>query len=256
MFLPPHTTHLIQPLDDVAFATFKRKLANARRQYINSCLVLRELPKGGIQQTITEVVYRTFTPEVIIKSWTNTGLWPFDEEVIRQRVNELEPAKDDLKSAAPPRTLSEEIKHFARIELGLHQPLNQQNVGVVPEPNKIYLGSELVACKSARQSKSSTSPQQEGETEPPKKSRKRKRTENQDSSESRPKKPKVPQKRTKKVREEVDQSKYCRACNVHRPETKYWWTCPTCGHYKLCRDHAADVSLVETHRMSCHGGGH
>jgi hypothetical protein len=101
-------------LDDVEFATFKDKLAKARRQYLNTCLVLRELPKGSIQQTITEVVYKTFTPEVIIKSWSNTGLWPFNEEVIRRRVNELESREDDSKSAASPRSLTDEIKHVAR----------------------------------------------------------------------------------------------------------------------------------------------
>ena len=67
--LPPNSSHFLQPLNNLVFATLQR----------NSPLM------GSAVATAFQTA---FTPAIIRSSWENVGLWPFSPEVIKERARE------------------------------------------------------------------------------------------------------------------------------------------------------------------------
>jgi len=73
-FLPPNTTHWLQPLDDLAIGTFKNVL-NQKNSDLCFSTALHENADGKIDlQDVCEAEVQAFTKPVIRRSWTNTGL--------------------------------------------------------------------------------------------------------------------------------------------------------------------------------------
>jgi hypothetical protein len=87
LFLPPNSTHFMQPLDDTLYASFKNVIA----QEFNTAQVTAHLQKGGTnaKSVVLQVVHyaftKAFTPANVKKSWANTGLYPFDKALILKR---------------------------------------------------------------------------------------------------------------------------------------------------------------------------
>jgi hypothetical protein len=85
LFLPPNTTHLHQPLDNLTFKTFKTSLKREMSRFVGI--------DGFSHQSFTQVmlklshlvVERAFSPKVIQKSFYNTGLFPWNGKKILER---------------------------------------------------------------------------------------------------------------------------------------------------------------------------
>jgi len=89
LFLPPNTTHILQPLDNLAFCEFKRALKISMRHYLS--------PEGFSTESFTQVMLslthtimlHAFTPKTLEMSFSNTGLFPFDSLKIMQKVEQF-----------------------------------------------------------------------------------------------------------------------------------------------------------------------
>ncbi len=83
-FLPPNTSHFLQPLDDLVFAIYKSQLALLATRLANA-LRLRGM-KASAREIITAVsssaVSAAFKQSVIGKSFANCNLWPFQPDKI------------------------------------------------------------------------------------------------------------------------------------------------------------------------------
>jgi len=85
MFLPPNTTHWIQPLDNNPNACLKNCIKSIKRKRYN-CSNLTQSNKYHLLTNISiEAIDKSFKKDVIIKSFTETGVWPFDEDKIIKR---------------------------------------------------------------------------------------------------------------------------------------------------------------------------
>lgn len=76
---PPHTTHTIQPLDDVPFAC----LGNAwdsKLQELNQQMGGQKIPKTTICHEFPAVFYKAVSGEAVKKGFLNCGLWPYDPQ--------------------------------------------------------------------------------------------------------------------------------------------------------------------------------
>jgi hypothetical protein len=80
--LPPHTTHLLQPLDDVPFANLK-KVWNSKLLDKNEGVVGRQLSKEEVMHLFFESWTEAVTPETVKAGFRNTGIWPADSAVAK-----------------------------------------------------------------------------------------------------------------------------------------------------------------------------
>jgi hypothetical protein len=80
LLFPPHTTHWLQPFDDMAAAALKKTVKHMRDSQ-NWSLCFRGMkPTNTLASIIINAVTKAFTPEVIKASFKNTGIYPFDKE--------------------------------------------------------------------------------------------------------------------------------------------------------------------------------
>ncbi len=85
-FLPPNTSHFLQPLDDKVFAIYKSVLAQLAQR------LAAALRSNGEKATAREIitaassfaVAAAFKPSVIVESFANCHLWPFDADKIQE----------------------------------------------------------------------------------------------------------------------------------------------------------------------------
>lgn len=83
MFLPKNTTHFLQPLDIYVFGTLRK----AMNQSTSSSLIWSEESSLNhmVRDAVLDGMDRAFTPALIKASFQSTGIFPFNEELIRSR---------------------------------------------------------------------------------------------------------------------------------------------------------------------------
>ena len=77
---PPHCTHCLQPLDDTPFGSFKIGYQKNLLR-VNRILYGQKMSKATFFRAFVAAYSSVMTPEIIRKSWKNTGLMPFDRSV-------------------------------------------------------------------------------------------------------------------------------------------------------------------------------
>jgi hypothetical protein len=86
-FLPPNTSHFLQPLDNLMFAILKSQIG-ILATHLKNALETLGLPEGDSMILITAVLSSAeamaFAPEKIILSFSNVGAWPFNAEKIKR----------------------------------------------------------------------------------------------------------------------------------------------------------------------------
>ena len=84
---PPHCTHLMQPLDDVLFASFKVEYQKHLMR-INHLLYGQKMSRSTFFRVFVLAYSTSMTPEIIRKGWKNTGLMPIDRNVPKLQLTE------------------------------------------------------------------------------------------------------------------------------------------------------------------------
>jgi len=82
LYLPAHTTHLIQPLDNVILAGLKWKMGTQKQLEMIRRLLTHEGMETIIQDIFTDIESEALNPHTIQAGFKNTGIWPFDEKLI------------------------------------------------------------------------------------------------------------------------------------------------------------------------------
>ena len=87
--LPPHSTHLLQPLDITVFQPFK---------HYHSCAVEDAVRNGDIEFSKTTFLAafqtihnKTFQKTTILSAWKNASLFPFNPSIVINKMKVLEP---------------------------------------------------------------------------------------------------------------------------------------------------------------------
>ncbi|TQW01874.1 hypothetical protein IF2G_10587 [Cordyceps javanica] len=87
--LPPHCTHLLQPLDVVIFFPFKHFYSEA----INKLIMggIDEIQKLEFLAIINHVRQQTMKEKSIKSAFRKTGIWPYFPDIILEQIRELHP---------------------------------------------------------------------------------------------------------------------------------------------------------------------
>lgn len=82
VFLPPNTSHFLQPLDDLIFAIFKDQLRRFAAQFSVALSFIGQKQKSSeiMSAAAAMAAEIALQPEVIRKAFANTFIWPWDPE--------------------------------------------------------------------------------------------------------------------------------------------------------------------------------
>jgi hypothetical protein len=139
VFFPPNSSHILQPADDKIFAVFKSILSH---EYCRSLVSLKPASRdvGIVLMSIAQGVKDKINSDVIQSSFRTTGIFPFDAEIIEQRVcTMIQTANIDLNPTV--RTIEACVK-------GLLEPYfyskARTRVSLTSTPDKLYDASEVL----------------------------------------------------------------------------------------------------------------
>lgn len=85
LYLPPHTTHLVQPLDQFPLANYKKNLTRLKHKELHRRLNEKISLNGILSTIIHDAIVSGFTPSSIVSSFKKTGLYPWNESTFRDR---------------------------------------------------------------------------------------------------------------------------------------------------------------------------
>lgn len=96
VLFPSHTTPLLQPLDNVAFASLKSWMKIFEHRRLKSLMPVDTLPSTFINDIMEEATKAAFTKRVIEAAFRNTGIEPWDPNAI---LNRLLPVGHNIKNS-------------------------------------------------------------------------------------------------------------------------------------------------------------
>ncbi len=77
--LPPHTTHILQPLDDIPFAQLKTEWKE-KLLHLNEATVGQKVNNTTIVSEFPAVFYNAINRATVKRGFLNMGIWPVDQE--------------------------------------------------------------------------------------------------------------------------------------------------------------------------------
>ena len=92
---PPHSTHSLQPLDVVLFAPLSKYYSQELDRYLQLSQGLTRVTKADFFTNFWPAWGSTMTPELILKSFSATGVWPMDADAVLQRFNNSTSEQDE-----------------------------------------------------------------------------------------------------------------------------------------------------------------
>jgi hypothetical protein len=249
LYLPAHSSHILQPLDDVPFANLKRIGCQARDKLTLGRQIRGESLDNVTQEAILIAEKRAFTTPIIKAGFARTGVWPWNEKLIREnfaaeqgweqknelttdkkkRVEEVATKMKDL-FATPEKPPSARGTVFKKLGMCM----TGDEVRVTHE--EIQKSAELK--KAAKQEKANS------------KGNKRTREESNDEEMPARKKGKVAHESDGEMSFEISEEgdAMCDCCFEIRANT---WTCPQCQDFNLCTKCQKATKLLANHRLEC-----
>jgi hypothetical protein len=120
--LPPHSTHNLQPLDVALFAPLAKAYNNELDEFVRQSMGLSRITKRDFFRLFWPSWKRAFTPENVLSGFKNTGLSPFNPELILQRFTH-QPASRPSSSGSDTSVLS--ASDWRKIEKLLHEAVGK-----------------------------------------------------------------------------------------------------------------------------------
>ena len=257
--LPSSTTHFLQPLDDNYFLNFKKNLSTGTSKKISENPMLNETSdeSEALLAAVIPALKAASTTEIITASFRNTGIFPWDPELILSRANTADPTQkikdknlpsrakeiisllSETQATTPPATISPVKLHQKQLkETFEYYDVTSLQQERLDEKRKIEEKKE-----KKRQEAQKTKEQKQLELQQKKKERK-------ELMETR---------KRKKEQEEDDKAKKrriesCYVCEKRWGGSTKWLWCEHCDYFGLCTRCLADPELrqqLEAHGDDC-----
>lgn len=262
-FLPPNTTAWLQPLDNVAFGWLKKKLG---QQHAQNCFAaaLHSKQDGGIDlQDVFEVESTVFTPEVIKKSWVNTGM---SQERDSRKLNIPLIRRHCEEAFGQPQTPTQRIRDISKNAcarfLAQTPPPPVRQRQIFPLDSCLTFNADELSVKRdqhlAEKEKKAAEKKvrlQEVEMERKEREERKKQKESQKIQIQLEKTQKREAKRAEK--EMATQAKLaiqCRKCSTTWRGGPAWLECEHCEEYLLCPKCLSHRRMMTVHEKSCKKG--
>lgn len=247
-FLPPNTTHFLQPLDRTVFAVFKVWLAKRVRE---RKLTESEESDGVMMCSIVDAMTASFKKEIICSGWEKTGLWPFNKgriiELAKTNDSQLNPStstfiQSDIVKKISDLLESKKRSHEAGVEV----------VQLTPVKKKMYTSNSLlIEARRQQQEKKENENKQEQERIDREVEKWIKGVEREEKEQEKKKKEKENKRREKTILKKRNKDNRCKYCEEDEGVDEEWWVCSYCSGWYIHKVHPNSLSLIHSHEKLC-----
>jgi len=240
-FLPPQTTHFLDPLDDTTFTSFKRFLTLDAVKH-KSLLAAKRMGLAEAVLQSAQQARKKLTTKVLQASFRNTGIYPWDGQLIldRAHLNIGETKNNSQKEDSAFDCLS--ALGVERIDAALHSDEDMRVHVDSDDVEKGYLFSAAEILESRRK--------KAAEKEAVMREKEQRRDERAAKKRAR--------EEGKALQEREREKVTCRGkhCGTKRQRVWHgqgtWMWCDTCDEYGMCPNcRVADFDLLRTHEKFC-----
>lgn len=233
-FLPPHTSHWIQPLDNGPNASVKIGLLKTKRATTNALRMNGENIDGVIQFVLPQVLRKYLTVACIRNSFESVGLFPINIELIRKNAGPY---------IAPDQTIPD--KSFVEATIETTKRVAQQYISPAKTPKKAkmclaHIGhdsfdSEQMLEAHAELAKTKATRAQNDAEKKDRIAQKRaiNRSKKEEQAERAAKRRKLKEDNANKSLL-LNQAKRCHICDCHKGRAHDWWICGACNNIGIC----------------------
>lgn len=246
LYLPAHTTHLLQPLDDVIFGAFKRRVHQKKALESLRRLLTGESLNSIIEDIITEEKSNVFDKATIQAGFKHTGMWPFDENEIRKKFEDMYAWSKTSHSDSTDNMSIQSMVAVIKDSLLADITKTATKRVRVNERNKVMTGQQLIDYTVEKEEKAKKEAEEKEVLKKEKEEKKRKREEEKLER----------QELTKKRKLEKEQKVLDRTCSncskIYRANHRFW-TCDHCDSFQACLFCQEDDDITELHLDQCAG---
>jgi hypothetical protein len=95
MVFPPHSTYRLQPLDVVLFSPLSKNYTNELNYFLQRSQGITRITKRDFFNNFWAALSSTMKPELIIKSFQATGVWPMEPDAVLKRFSNRTSGQDE-----------------------------------------------------------------------------------------------------------------------------------------------------------------
>jgi len=262
IFFPANASHFIQPLDDLCFTNFKRVLYSMTENYIQAAIFQDKSLVNLLLEVAPNAEEKAFTQNIILSSFRNTGIWPFDSKLILHRA--------ELNA---PLTIVSHNDSILSIEDRAKQATLQALESYTSQTNKRKQQRQVSANKKHKKNQIFTSYQlllweeeiqeENRKKEEEKQEKKREKELEKIQREEKHKQEHLEKEKRKRAKRLVLESNTCKLCGkkCSGPGLRwqgceycdYFWVCPQCYDHPNPSIREANRGIVGNHSVDCTG---
>lgn len=142
---PPHTTHILQPLDIVVFQQYKHYYIKAIDITIRDGCI--QITKVEFLAAISDIRRKTFKKSIIYSAFAKTGLIPFNPEAVLQKIKPVTPSPPPTVGSTKSETTPLTIRTLKRHADYLYQNAPQDNPEFLNILNRFIRGAVVQSTK-------------------------------------------------------------------------------------------------------------
>lgn len=256
-YIPPHTSHFLQPNDNGPNAAAKAKAHSLKSQQVLACALRGITPSFIVSSILLQAITCSITSSVIIGAWRRTGMWPWDPDLVRE-LAEPYIAKPAKKSKIPPPTLQTDptstILRIVEAAINTYAVVPTKKVNVTSRASKLHHYKDVLdeaarktkldsEKRRAKEAKAAEKKEREEARELIRKMNAERKTQLEKiraKHYKRPAPPSAPPLRT-----------HCSSCNAFKPRFGTWYSCSTTHHDLLCGPCARSRRLSPREPAKC-----
>lgn len=240
IFLPPHTTHWSQPLDNGCFAPLRVLAKKFHRQKLLGPITSGKVPNNIVGEIITESIRYASTKKVISSSFVNTALVPWNKKLFMEK---FEISMGNLAPNAP----SEQQQQIDRLTSCALSMIKEHSNDTNGQTSRVRRVKKMNQCYSPEKMYNEDQELMTTITE-----RKRKRKEIEEKiKEIRKERKEMKKKADEEALEKLNELVY-RGCKGKCGKTcrngSSWFKCELCGIFYVCAQCQKKPNLVSYHQ--------
>jgi len=246
LYLPAHTTHIIQPLDNVILGGLKQRIQQKKNWELIRRLIEGEDLSTILQDVFTDIDSTVFERNTVIAGFRNTGIYPFNKQLILENfANEFMWHQKSNNKTSAEIDIAEMVDQFKAKLFPNNNTVKRK--ARISEKNKAHTGEAIVKIHIREQHEKEEKEQQKEEKIQQREEKKRQKEEEKRQREEERRKRVNDKAKLIKLKMDLRENMTCSNCSsVSRSEANIY-RCSGCNIFKLCLRCQKNMNIREDH---------